>query len=88
MKLLRRRGMIVAAIITFLLATVCRVGFMLAGSSGGFIYYGSVCRCDSLALGILLALFADRLPPLVHTPRASVVVGGRSAGVGRGFSLA
>jgi len=34
MKMLRRRGMIVAAIVTFLLATVCRLGFMLAGSSG------------------------------------------------------
>jgi peptidoglycan/LPS O-acetylase OafA/YrhL len=69
MKMLRRRGMIVAAIVTFLLATVCRVGFMLAGSSGGFIYYGSVCRCDSLALGILLALFADRLPRLTRRVR-------------------
>lgn len=76
MKLLRRRGMIVAAIITFLLATVCRVGFMLAGSSGGFIYYGSVCRCDSLALGILLALFADRLPPLTHRARRLLLAGG------------
>jgi peptidoglycan/LPS O-acetylase OafA/YrhL len=69
MKMLRRRGMIVAAIVTFLLATVCRLGFMLAGSSGGFIYYGSVSRCDSLALGILLALFADRLPRLTRSVR-------------------
>ena len=69
MKMLRRRGMIVAAIVTFLLATVCRLGFMLAGSSGGFIYYGSVSRCDSLALGILLALFADRLPRLKRGAR-------------------
>jgi peptidoglycan/LPS O-acetylase OafA/YrhL len=69
MKMLRRRGMIVAAIVTFLLAIVSRVGFMLAGSSGGFIYYGSVSRCDSLALGILLALFADRLPRLTRSVR-------------------
>jgi peptidoglycan/LPS O-acetylase OafA/YrhL len=62
MKMLRRRGMIVAAIVTFVVATVSRLGFMLAGWSGGFIYYGSISRCDSLALGILLALFADRLP--------------------------
>ncbi len=62
MKILRPRGMIVAAIVTFVLATVSRLGFMLAGWSGGFIYYGSTSRCDSLALGILLALFADRLP--------------------------
>ena len=76
MKLLRRRGMIVAAIVTFLLATVCRVGFMLAGSSGGFIYYGSVSRCDSLALGILLALFADRLPRLTRSARLLLLAGG------------
>jgi peptidoglycan/LPS O-acetylase OafA/YrhL len=76
MKMLRRRGMIVAAIVTFLLATVCRVGFMLAGSSGGFIYYGSVCRCDSLALGILLALFADRLPRLTRRVRWLLLAGG------------
>jgi peptidoglycan/LPS O-acetylase OafA/YrhL len=76
MKMLRRRGMIVAAIVTFLLATVCRVGFMLAGSSGGFIYYGSVSRCDSLALGILLALFADRLPQPTRTVRWLLLTGG------------
>jgi peptidoglycan/LPS O-acetylase OafA/YrhL len=76
MKMLRRRGMIVAAIVTFLLATVCRVGFMLAGSSGGFIYYGSVSRCDSLALGILLALFADRLPRLTRRVRCLLLAGG------------
>jgi peptidoglycan/LPS O-acetylase OafA/YrhL len=76
MKMLRRRGMIVAAIVTFLLATVCRVGFMLAGSSGGFIYYGSVSRCDSLALGILLALFADRLPRLGRGARWLLLAGG------------
>jgi peptidoglycan/LPS O-acetylase OafA/YrhL len=76
MKMLRRRGMIVAAIVTFLLATVCRVGFMLAGSSGGFIYYGSVSRCDSLALGILLALFADHLPRLTRRARWLLLAGG------------
>jgi peptidoglycan/LPS O-acetylase OafA/YrhL len=76
MKTLRRRGMIVAAIVTFLLATVCRLGFMLAGSSGGFIYYGSVSRCDSLALGILLALFADRLPRLTRSARWLLLAGG------------
>jgi peptidoglycan/LPS O-acetylase OafA/YrhL len=76
MKMLRRRGMIVAAIVTFLLATVCRLGFMLAGSSGGFIYYGSVSRCDSLALGILLALFAERLPRLSRRVRWLLLAGG------------
>src|ERR1700749_4866861 len=66
MKGLRRRRMVGAAIVTFTLATVSRLGFMFAGWSGGFIYYGSICRCDSLALGILLGLFADRLPRLTR----------------------
>ena len=69
MKLLDRRGMIVAAIVTLLLATVSRTAFMLAGWSGGFLYYGSTSRCDSLALGILFALFVDRLPRLTRWMR-------------------
>ncbi len=76
MKMLTRRGMIVAGIVTFLLATVSRIGFLLAGWSGGFIYYGSTSRCDSLALGILLALFADRLPRLTRGGRWLLLGGG------------
>src|SRR5580658_910926 len=76
MKLLTRRGMIVAGIVTFLLATVSRLGFMIAGWSGGFIYYGSISRCDSLALGILLALFADRLPRPTRGARRLLLAAG------------
>ena len=76
MKILSRRGMIVAAIVTFLLADASRLGFMLAGWSGGFIYYGSTSRCDSLALGILLALFADRLPALTRYTRLLLLASG------------
>jgi peptidoglycan/LPS O-acetylase OafA/YrhL len=76
MKILRRRGMIVAGIVTFLLASISRIGFVLAGSSGGFIYYGSIARCDSLALGILLALFADRLPRLTRGARLLLLATG------------
>jgi peptidoglycan/LPS O-acetylase OafA/YrhL len=76
MKMLGRRGMIVAGMVTFMLATVSRVGFMLSGSSGGFIYYGSTSRCDSLALGILLALFADRLPKLTRGMRLLLLAAG------------
>jgi peptidoglycan/LPS O-acetylase OafA/YrhL len=76
MKILRRRGMIVAAIATFSLATFSRLGFMLAGWSGGFIYYGSICRCDSLALGILIALFVDRLPKLTRGQRLLLLATG------------
>ena len=75
-KRLERRGLIVAGVVIFLLATVCRVGFVLAGVSGGYIYYGSTARCDSIALGILIALFADRLPELTRTARLLLVSGG------------
>ena len=51
------------------MATLSQVGIVLAGLSGGYIYYGSASRCDSLALGILLALFADRLPRLTNRRR-------------------
>jgi peptidoglycan/LPS O-acetylase OafA/YrhL len=76
MKTLERRGMIIAAIVTLLLATLSRVGFVLAGASGGYLYYGSTSRCDSLALGILLALFADRLPKLKWGMRFLLLAGG------------
>ena len=64
MKILGRRGMIIAAVVAFLLATLSQIGVVLAGLSPGYIYYGSFSRSGSLALGILLALFADRLPGL------------------------
>jgi peptidoglycan/LPS O-acetylase OafA/YrhL len=76
MKMLDRRGMIVAAGATLLLATMSQVAIMLAGMSGGYIYYGSASRCGSLALGILLALFADRLPRLTSSMRWLLVGGG------------
>lgn len=75
-KRLERRGLIVAGVVIFFLATACRIGFVLAGISGGYIYYGSTARCDSIALGILIALFADRLPELTRTARLLLVSGG------------
>src|SRR3984885_11823437 len=75
-KKLERRGLIVSGIVIFLLATVCRIGFVLAGVSGGYIYYGSTARCDSIALGILLALFADRLPSLTSRARLLLISAG------------
>jgi peptidoglycan/LPS O-acetylase OafA/YrhL len=75
-KTLRRRGLIISAIFIFLLATICRIGFVLAGVSVGFIYYGSTARCDSIALGILLALFAEQVPRLTSAARLLLVIGG------------
>jgi peptidoglycan/LPS O-acetylase OafA/YrhL len=81
MSILSRRSMIVAAMVTLLLASVSRIGFMLYGWSGGFIYYGSISRCDALALGILLALFADRLPRFTRGARWLLLAGGLTAWV-------
>ena len=67
MKMLRRRGMIIAGVVTFLLATINQLALVLGGASAGYAYYGSTARCESLALGILLALFVDRLPRLPGT---------------------
>ena len=78
-KMLKRRGMIIAAVITFLLATVSRVGRVLAGAKMDYIKYASMSCCDSLALGILLALFADRLPKLTRTMRWVLIGGGLTA---------
>ena len=49
---------------------------MLGGVSGRYLYFGSASRCDSLALGIFLALFADRLPKLTSGTRVLLVSGG------------
>ncbi len=76
MKMLGRPGMIVAAVVTFLLATLSQIGVALAGLSGGYIYYGSISRSGSLALGILLALFADRLPELTRGRRRLLLAAG------------
>jgi peptidoglycan/LPS O-acetylase OafA/YrhL len=75
-KTLGRRALIASTIFMFLLATACRIGFVLAGVSGGYIYYGSTARCDSIALGILLALFADRLPSLTSRARLLLISAG------------
>ncbi|NYF79612.1 acyltransferase family protein [Granulicella arctica] len=75
-KKFERRGLIISGIVMFLLATACRVGLVLAGVSGGYIYYGSTARCDSIALGSLMALFADRLPRLTSGTRLLLVGGG------------
>jgi peptidoglycan/LPS O-acetylase OafA/YrhL len=76
MRMLGRRGMIVAAVVTFLLATLSQVGVALAGLSGSYVYYGSVSRSGSLALGILLAMFADRLPRLTRCMRGLLLAVG------------
>jgi peptidoglycan/LPS O-acetylase OafA/YrhL len=76
MKMLGRRGMIVAAVVTFLIATLSQIGVALAGLSAGYIYYGSISRSGSLALGILLALFADRLPGLTRGVRGLLLAAG------------
>ena len=82
MKMLERRGMIIAAAVAFLLATLSQIGVVLAGLSRGYIYYGSVSRSGSLALGILLALFADRLPGLTRGMRGLLLAAGLAGWIG------
>jgi peptidoglycan/LPS O-acetylase OafA/YrhL len=76
MKRLGRRGMVIAAVVAFLLATLSQIAVVLAGLSVGYIYYGSFSRGGSLALGILLALFADRLPALTRGMRLLLLAAG------------
>jgi peptidoglycan/LPS O-acetylase OafA/YrhL len=76
MKILQRRDMIIAAVVALLLATLSQIGVVLAGLSPGYIYYGSASRSGSLALGILLALFADRLPGLTRGRRGLLLAAG------------
>ena len=75
-KTFERRGLIIAAVGMFLLATVCRALFVFAGISGGYVYYGSTARCDSIALGILIALFMGQLPKVAGFARLLLVSGG------------
>ncbi len=76
MKTLGRRGMIIAAVVTFLLATLNQIGVVLTGLSSRYIYYGSTSRSASLALGVLLALFADHLPALTRRMRWLLLTAG------------
>jgi peptidoglycan/LPS O-acetylase OafA/YrhL len=76
MKMLKRRGMFIAGIVVFLLATGSQVGLVMRGAGAGYIYYGSASRCASLVLGIFLALLADRLPRITSRTRFLLVCSG------------
>ena len=67
-EVLQRRGIVVAAITTIVLATLSQVGIVLTGVGWGYLYYGSASRATSFAMGILLASGADRLPKLRWLP--------------------
>jgi peptidoglycan/LPS O-acetylase OafA/YrhL len=87
MKTIGRRGMIIAGIVTFLLATINQLALVLGGASAGYAYYGSAARCESLALGILLALIVDRLPRLPGRIRFLLVAGGLIVWISASASL-
>ena len=44
MRMLKRRGMIIAGNVTFLLSTVSQIGIVLGGVAGGLLYFGSASR--------------------------------------------
>jgi peptidoglycan/LPS O-acetylase OafA/YrhL len=75
-RMLTRRGMFVAGIVTFVFATASQIGIVLTGLGYGFAYFGSTSHCDSLALGIILALSVDRLPRLTRSLRLLLVTVG------------
>ena len=75
-RMLTRRGMMIAGIVTFLFAAASQIAIALIGFRGGFGYFGSTSRCDSLALGIILALSVDRLPRLTRSLRLLLVTVG------------
>jgi peptidoglycan/LPS O-acetylase OafA/YrhL len=75
-RMLTRRGMLIAGIVTFLFATASQVAIVLSGLRGGLTYFGSASRCDALALGIILALSLDRLPRLTRSLRFLLVAVG------------
>jgi peptidoglycan/LPS O-acetylase OafA/YrhL len=68
--------MIVAAVITFLLAMVSQASVVLTDGNRGYIVFGSVSRCESLALGVLLALCSHRLPRPTTQGRFLLVASG------------
>jgi peptidoglycan/LPS O-acetylase OafA/YrhL len=75
-KMLNRRGMMMVGIGTFLFATASQIGIVLSGVTGNYAYFGSASRCDSLALGIVLALSVERLPKLTRALRLLLVGSG------------
>jgi peptidoglycan/LPS O-acetylase OafA/YrhL len=76
MRRLSHTGMTKAAIAIFLLAVASQVGIALSGAGKYYLYFGSMSRCDSLGLGILLALYVDRLPKLTIISRLLLLTGG------------
>jgi peptidoglycan/LPS O-acetylase OafA/YrhL len=88
MKRLHRRGMIVAAALTFVLSIASQVAFVLVHANPYYIDFASISRVNSLALGILLALCIDHLPRRLSTSsRALIVAAGVIAWVGSGAWL-
>jgi peptidoglycan/LPS O-acetylase OafA/YrhL len=76
MKGLRRRGMMIAAVVTFLLAILSQTAVVAIGADRLYISFGSASRCESLTLGILLALFAGQVPRAAGFWRLMPVVAG------------
>jgi peptidoglycan/LPS O-acetylase OafA/YrhL len=74
MKLASKRGMAIAASIGFLLAIAIQASVVLFGVRRSFLTFNSA--SGSLPLGVLLALFADRLPQPSGGVRLLLVVSG------------
>ncbi len=75
-KLLRRRGWLIAGIVVFALATLSQIAMALSSARSSYLYFGTASRCDSLALGIILAFCVDKLPKLGSAARLLLISGG------------
>lgn len=76
MKRLTRRGMMIAAIVTFLASVLSQAAVVAIGANRFYISFGSASRCESLTLGILLALLGRRLPRVAGFWRPVSVLAG------------
>ena len=73
------RRIAIFAIALLLLAHVLRTWMVIAGAAANAMEYGTFTRLDPIALGILVALAAERLPSVSHWQRWALMMFGLSA---------
>jgi peptidoglycan/LPS O-acetylase OafA/YrhL len=73
------RRLALIAIGVLLLAHILRVWMVVTGASINAMEYNTFTRLDPIALGILVALFQDRLPTFAPWQRRTLILGGIAA---------
>ena len=77
-----RTGMATIAIIVLIVANCSRMALAYFGASIQVIEFNTISRVDAIALGILLALFAGRLPKIHALGRYSLIICGLLTWIG------